>query len=82
MIFMDEKLQILYMQMRIVRLAARKWKTTVARVARFFDENGVFKYIEDFFGVFHVEGDLAVFDDIKKYLANKGVVAKMIEKYD
>lgn len=39
---MDEKLQILYMQMRIVRLAAKKWKTTVARAARFFDENGVF----------------------------------------
>ena len=42
---MDEKLQILYMQMRMVRMAARKWKTTVARAARFFDENGVFHYI-------------------------------------
>ena len=79
---MDEKLQILYMQIRIVRMAARKWKTTVAHASRFFDENGVFKYIEDFFGVFHVEGDLAVFDDIKKYLKNKGADIKAIEKYD
>ena len=79
---MDEKLQILYMQMRIVRLAARKWKTTVARAARFFDENGVFRYIEDFFGVFHVEGDNAVFDDIKKYLKNKGADIKAIENFD
>ena len=79
---MDEKLQILYMQMRLVRLAARKWKTTIARAARFFDENGVFKYIEDFFGVFHVEGDLAIFNDIKNYLKNKGVDVKVIEKYD
>ncbi len=79
---MDEKLQILYMQMRLVRMAAKKWKTTVARAARFFDENGVFRYIEDFFGVFHVEGDLAVFDDIKIYLKNKGADVKTIEKYD
>jgi hypothetical protein len=79
---MDEKLQILYMQMRIVRMAARKWKTTIAHVARFFDENGVFKYIEDFFGVFHVEGDLAVFNDIINYLKNKGADVKVIEKYD
>lgn len=79
---MDEKLQILYMQMRLVRMAARKWKTTIARAARFFDENGVFKYIEDFFGVFHVEGDLAIFNDIKNYLKNKGVDVKVIEKYD
>ncbi len=79
---MDEKLQILYMQMRIVRMAARKWKTTIAHVARFFDENGVFKYIEDFFGVFHVEGDLAVFNDIINYLKNKGADVKVIENYD
>jgi len=79
---MDEKLQILYMQMRLVRMAARKWKTTIACAARFFDENGVFKYIEDFFGVFHVEGDLAIFNDIKNYLKNKGVDVKVIEKYD
>lgn len=76
---MDEKLQILY---RIVRLAAKKLKTTVARAARFFDVNGVFRYIEDFFGVFHVEGDNAVFDDIKKYLKNKGADIKAIESYD
>ncbi len=79
---MDEKLQILYMQMRLVRMAARKWKTTIARAARFFDENGVFKYIEDFFGVFHVEGDLAVFNDIINYLKNKGADVKVIENYD
>lgn len=79
---MDEKLQILYMQMRIVRMAARKWKTTIAHVARFFDENGVFKYIENFFGVFHVEGDLAVFNDIINYLKNKGTDVKVIENYD
>lgn len=79
---MDEKLQILYMQMRLVRMAARKWKTTIARAARFFDENGVFKYIENFFGVFHVEGDLAVFNDIINYLKNKGADVKVIENYD
>ena len=68
--------------MRIVRMAARKWKTTIAHVARFFDENGVFKYIENFFGVFHVEGDLAVFNDIINYLKNKGADVKVIENYD
>ncbi|MBR6277707.1 MAG: DUF3791 domain-containing protein, partial [Bacteroidales bacterium] len=57
-------------------------KTTIAHVARFFDENGVFKYIENFFGVFHVEGDLAVFNDIINYLKNKGADVKVIENYD
>ncbi|MBQ3656900.1 MAG: DUF3791 domain-containing protein [Bacteroidales bacterium] len=70
---MEEKLQILYMQMRLVRMAAKKWKMSIPEAANFFALHGVFRYIEDFFGLFHVEGDAAIFDDIKQYLKNKGV---------
>ncbi|MBP5681733.1 MAG: hypothetical protein J6X05_00590 [Bacteroidales bacterium] len=46
------------MQIRLVRMAARKWKTTVARAARFFDENGVFHYI----GIRHFTRIFAIAD--------------------
>lgn len=37
-----------------------------------FDKYGVLKFIEDCYDVFHMEGDYAVFDDIKILLKNKG----------
>ena len=34
----------------------------------------VLKYIRECFGIFHVEGDEAVFEDVKEYLKIKGAV--------
>lgn len=44
--------------------------------AALFKEFCVFKYIEDCFGIFHTEGDEAIFEDILQYLANKGAIIK------
>lgn len=71
--YMSEKDQILYMQTRIVRLAAEKWNTDVPAVCRIFSEMNVFEYIRQFFGIFHVEGDCAVLEDVEKYLSAHGV---------
>ena len=71
---MDEKLQIIFMQMRLLRMASRKWKMTLQDATRFFKQHGVFGYIEQLFGVFHVEGDEAVFNDICNYVKLKGAI--------
>ena len=70
---MDEKSQILYMQTRLVRLAAEQWRKPYRDVAELFKVKGVFHYIARMWDLFHIEGDLAVLDDIQQYLNSKGV---------
>lgn len=69
----SEKSQIVFMQVRLLRLAAEKWNISVQRANELFDKYGILQYIEDCFGIFHTEGDYAVFDDIQMLLRNKGV---------
>ena len=73
---MPEQQQILYMQIRLIRLASQYWGKTMEATAALFKEFCVFKYIEDCFGIFHTEGDEAIFEDILQYLANKGAIIK------
>lgn len=70
---MDEKSQIIYMQTRLTRLAAEHWNMALPQVASLFEEKGVYHYIAKMWDLFHVEGDLAVLDDVKQYLDAKGV---------
>ena len=70
---MSEKSEILFMQVRLVRLASEEWNTSIQKAAALFDRYSIFKFIEDCYGVFHMEGDNAVFDEIKILLRNKGV---------
>ena len=70
---MSERQQIIYMQTRLIRLAAAEWNQTIGAVAELFTKYDVFQYIEECFGIFHVEGDAAVLDDITAYLKNRGV---------
>lgn len=70
---MNERQQIIYMQARLIRLASEKWGESIERIAELFDKHHVLKYIEDCFGIFHVEGDEAILEDIVGYLKNKGV---------
>ena len=71
---MSEKLQILYMQVRLVRLAAEELNISIEDSCKIFSENAVFQYIENLWDLFHVEGDHAVLEDIREYLTGKGVV--------
>ncbi len=70
---MSTELQILYMQLRIVHLAATEWKSSIGEVNKIFAENDVYRFIENLWELFHVQGDKAVLEDIKEYLTNKGV---------
>lgn len=72
---MSEKTEIIFMQVRMLRLASEEWNVSVQRANELFDEKDVFKFIEECYGVFHMEGDQAVFEEIKTLLRNKGVGA-------
>ncbi len=60
------------MQIRILRIAARSFNLSLKETARLFKKFDVLKYIREGFGIFHVEGDDAVFEDVKSYLKVRG----------
>ena len=61
------------MQVRLLRLASEEWHMPIQKVNILFDTYNILKFIEDCYGAFHMEGDAAVFDEIKTFLKNKGV---------
>lgn len=69
---MEEKRQILLLQIRILQMASEKFKLSLADTARLFKEYDVLLYIRQLFYVFCFEGDKAIMADIKKYLKKKG----------
>ena len=69
---MTERRQITHMQVRLVRMAVEKWGLPVGKVAGIFSEYQVFEYIRDCFGIFHVEGDEAIWEDLVPYLKSRG----------
>ncbi len=70
---MNENQQITYMQARIVRLASEEWNMSIEAVVSLFTEYEVLQFIRACFGIFHVEGDYAVLEDVADYLKSKGV---------
>lgn len=71
---MEEMSQILFMKTRIARLASEKWNIPIDKIAAIFRKYDVFEYIEKGFGIFHCEGDDAVFYDVSDYLKRKGFI--------
>lgn len=71
---MNERQQIIYMQARLMRLASEEWKKPIELITELFANYGVLQYVEDCFGIFHVEGDEAILDDIAIYLKSKGAM--------
>lgn len=69
---MNEQQQILYMQIRILRMASEKFGISLKETAELFRTFDVLSYIRIGWGIFHTEGDEAVFVDVKQYLKNKG----------
>ncbi|MBO4793227.1 MAG: DUF3791 domain-containing protein [Deltaproteobacteria bacterium] len=46
---------------------------TVAKANEIFTRYGVYRFLEDCFELFHVEGDQAILEEIGQYLAHKGL---------
>lgn len=70
---MSERAEIIFMQTRLIRLASEEWHTTIQKVNLLFDQYGILKFIEDCYDVFHMEGDDAVFNEIKTVLRNREI---------
>jgi hypothetical protein len=70
---MGEKSEIIFMQVRLLRLASEKWHTTIQKASRVFEKYEILKFIEDCYDIFHTEGDEIVFDEISLVLKHKGV---------
>ena len=70
---MNETEQILFMQIRILRMMAEKYELTLKHAAQIFKTYNVLPFIREGFGIFHVEGDEAVFEEVKDFLNTKGV---------
>ena len=69
---MDENSQILFMQIRILRIASTRLKRSLKDTAMLFRQYDVLPYIREGYGLFHVEGDDAVYEEVKNYLLSKG----------
>lgn len=61
------------MQVRLLRLASEEWHMPIQKVNILFDKYSILKFVENCYDVFHMEGDYAVFNEIKTLLKNKGV---------
>ena len=71
---MNESQQILFMQIRILRMMAEKCSLSLKQAAEIFGQYDVLPFIREGFGIFHVEGDEAVFEEVKAYLLAKGAI--------
>ena len=69
---MNESQQILFMQIRILRMMAEKYSLSLKKAAELFGQYNVLPFIRESFGIFHVEGDEAVLEEVKSYLKSKG----------
>lgn len=63
------------LQIRILRITAAKLKLSLKQTSQLFKKFDVLKYIREGFGIFHVEGDEAVFEYVYEYLKIKGAFA-------
>ncbi|MCQ2588069.1 MAG: DUF3791 domain-containing protein [Treponema sp.] len=71
---MNEEQQILFMQIRLIRMTSEKLGLTLKQTAELFDKFKVLSFIRDCWGIFHIEGDNAVYEEIREYLISKGAV--------
>ncbi len=70
---MNEKVEIIFMQTRLIRLASEEWHLPVDQIIYLFKKAEVLGYIEKGYGIFHCEGDEAVLEDITEFLEGKGI---------
>ena len=70
---MSKKSEIIFMQTRLIRLAAQEWRLSIEKVIDIFKKAKVLGYIEDSYGIFHCEGDGAVLEDVSEFVRRKGI---------
>lgn len=70
---MDQKDEMILIQVRLLRLAAKTWHKEMPEVAKLFSQFKVYDFMQDMYEEFHVQGDPANLNEVEAYLRNQGV---------
>lgn len=62
--------EILRMQVRLFRLANKKWNKSITECADIFDKYDIDGYIRDVYEFFSVQGDDTNLEEIREHLQN------------
>lgn len=73
---MERSREILYLQVRIARLAGRTWAVPIDKVARTFEAHHVPEFIAENYDLLHLEGDEAVLEDVERFMRHKTTACK------
>ena len=65
---MPENEQILFMQLRLIKMAEKRWNKPISEVIDIFKGHKLAELIERCFYIYHMEGDEAVYADIMEHL--------------
>ena len=65
--------EALYMQVRILREFAKKYKVDEQILNRLFEKYKIYNYIEDCYKTLHTAGDKYIIKEINDILESKGV---------
>ena len=68
---MDRVDEMILLQVRVLRLAAKTWGMEMREVADLFRRNGVYGFMQDMYGEFHVQGDEANLREVEAFLKGK-----------
>ncbi|MBQ8161846.1 MAG: DUF3791 domain-containing protein [Clostridia bacterium] len=67
--------EVLFLEMRIFNEFLQKHGMQPSKANRLFENNGLWKFIEDNYDVLQMNGDEYVLDDVEYILRKKGVLA-------
>lgn len=70
---MDQKDEMILIQVRLLRLAAKTWHKEMPEVAKLFSQFKVYDFMQDMYEEFHVQGDSANLNEVEAYLRSQGV---------
>ena len=69
---MDLKDEMILIQVRLLRLAAKTWHKEMPEVARLFRQYKVYDFMQDMYEEFHVQGDQTSLQEVETYLKSQG----------
>lgn len=69
---MSEQAQMTHMLVRVLRLGAERWQMHLSEATTILGSSVTPGYIAHNFGLFRMEDNDAVLDDVEKYLLGKG----------
>ena len=69
---MDRKDEMILIQVRLLRLAAKTWHKEMPEVAKLFSQFKVYDFMQDMYEEFHVQGDSANLNEVETFLRSQG----------